>query len=154
MSGLTSDIEKFLKALLDEADGMVEIGRNDLANQFDCAPSQINYVLTTRFTPIKGYYIESKRGGNGFIKIMTITESSEEDYISYVLRNLSDEISYSQAENLLEDLWEKDLITKREEMLMRYSITNNSLKNIDNKKRNKVRCDILKNMLLSFLTGV
>lgn len=87
MAGLTSEIEKFLKMMLeDSVDGMLEIGRNDLATRFDCAPSQINYVLSTRFTPYNGYLIESKRGGNGFIKIITVVD--EDSYISYLIKNL------------------------------------------------------------------
>ena len=73
MAGLSNYIERFIKEMLQEAeDGMIEIGRNDLADQFHCAPSQINYVLSTRFTPYKGYYIESRRGGSGYIKIMKL----------------------------------------------------------------------------------
>ncbi|MDO4594250.1 MAG: CtsR family transcriptional regulator [Tissierellia bacterium] len=152
MSGLTSDIENFLKELLEEAsDGMVEIGRNNLASHFDCSPSQINYVLTTRFTPYKGYYIESKRGGNGFIKIMTITEESD-DYIIHVLNNIKSQLSVFESENLLKDLNEKGYLTENEMRIMRYSISNNALKNVDSKRRNLVRSDILKNMLVSFVT--
>ena len=88
MAHLTSEIENFLKALLENStDGMLEIGRNDLAIRFDCAPSQINYVLKTRFTPYNGYLIESKRGGNGFIKIITIVK--EDDYISVSYTHLT-----------------------------------------------------------------
>src|SRR5699024_12667377 len=79
MAALSNNIEKFLLELLEETnDGVVEIGRNELANQFNCAPSQINYVLTTRFTPYKGYYIESKRGGSGYIKIMKLSFKEDE----------------------------------------------------------------------------
>ena len=93
MAGLTSDIEKFLKALLDNTqEGFVEIGRNDLATRFECSPSQINYVLSTRFTPYNGYLIESKRGGNGFIRIITIVED-EDDYIKYIIKNLDKELT-------------------------------------------------------------
>lgn len=69
MSRLTNIIEMFIKSLLDaQEDGVIEIQRNELAEKFNCAPSQINYVLSTRFTPYKGYYIESRRGGVGILK--------------------------------------------------------------------------------------
>lgn len=73
MPRLSNIIEEFIKELLEETeDGIVEIQRNELADYFDCAPSQINYVLTTRFTPYMGYYVESRRGGGGYIKIVKV----------------------------------------------------------------------------------
>lgn len=70
MARLSDIIEEFIKDMLDDAqDNELQIQRNELANKFSCAPSQINYVLTTRFTANKGYYIESRRGGGGCIVI-------------------------------------------------------------------------------------
>ena len=70
MAILSDSIEQFIKSLLEEYDEMIELQRNELANYFSCAPSQINYVLATRFSPEKGYYVESKRGGGGHIKLV------------------------------------------------------------------------------------
>ena len=82
--GLTSDIEKFLlERMRLEKREYIEIGRNDLAEQFNCAPSQINYVLTTRFTPYQGYYVESRRGGSGYIKIIKL-EMTEDQLINNI----------------------------------------------------------------------
>ena len=68
LAGISDRLERFLKELLEKSDnGIIEIGRNELANKFSCAPSQINYVLTTRFSSKNGYYIESRRGGSGYI---------------------------------------------------------------------------------------
>ena len=72
MAKISNSIEDFLLAMLKEAEGSLEIQRSLLAERFDCAPSQINYVLTTRFTPYKGYYVESRRGGGGFIRITKV----------------------------------------------------------------------------------
>lgn len=150
MAGLTSDIEKFLKALLDEStDGMLEIGRNDLAMQFDCAPSQINYVLSTRFTPHNGYLIESKRGGNGFIKIITIVE--EDNYISYLIKNLNDEMTEASADILFKDLYKKNYFNEDEFLMAKYATCDKALSSIDSRKRNSLRSDIIKNILLSVL---
>lgn len=151
MAGLTSDIERFLKALLEATnDGMVEIGRNDLASRFECSPSQINYVLSTRFTPYNGYLIESKRGGNGFIKIITIVEE-EENYINYVLRNLAKEMTEAQAHCLFQDLFQRGYFTKKEVKMAEYAISDKALVNVDQEKRNLVRNNIIRAMLLSFL---
>lgn len=150
MSGLTSDIERFLKAMLEEStDGMLEIGRNDLAMQFDCAPSQINYVLSTRFTPHNGYLIESKRGGNGFIKIITIVE--EDNYLSYLIKNLNKQMTEANADSLFKDLYSKKYFNKNEFLMAKYATSDKALCAVDSKNRNSVRSDIIKNILLSVL---
>ena len=65
-------IEEFIKELFEEEESIIEIQRNDLAQQFNCVPSQINYVIETRFKPSQGYYVESRRGGGGYIKIKKV----------------------------------------------------------------------------------
>lgn len=150
MAGLTSDIERFLKALLEEsADGMLEIGRNDLAIQFDCAPSQINYVLSTRFTPHNGYLIESRRGGNGFIKIITIVE--EDNYLSYLVKNLNEQMTETSSSNLFNDLYKKEYLSEDAAIMAKYATSDKALAQVCGKDRNKVRSDITKQILLSIL---
>ena len=150
MAGLTSDIERFLKAMLEEStDGMLEIGRNDLALQFDCAPSQINYVLSTRFTPHNGYLIESKRGGNGFIKIITIVE--EDNYLSYLVKNLNKQMTEANADTLFVDLYNRKYLSKNEFLMSKYTTSDRALAGVDSNSRNSVRSDIIKNILLSIL---
>nr|WP_072536565.1 CtsR family transcriptional regulator [Anaerococcus mediterraneensis] len=150
MAGLTNQIERFLKLMLeDSADGALEIGRNDLASRFDCSPSQINYVLSTRFTPFNGYLIESKRGGNGFIKIITIVE--EDDYISYLIKNLNKEISQSNANNLFRDLYEKEYLTENEYLMAKYAASDKTLSDIEASGKNKVRSSIVRSILLSIM---
>lgn len=151
MAGLTSDIEEFLKAMLAATnDGFVEIGRNDLASRFSCSPSQINYVLSTRFTPYKGYLIESKRGGNGFIKIITIVDE-EENYIKHVLKNLCEEMTEAEAQSLFQGLYQREYFTKREEKMASYAVSDRALTNVNVEKRNLVRRNIVTSLLLSFL---
>ena len=150
MAGLTSDIERFLKAMLEETtDGMLEIGRNDLAMQFDCAPSQINYVLSTIFTPHNGYLIESKRGGNGFIKIITIVE--EDNYLSYLVKNLNKQMTEANADSLFVDLYNRKYFTKDEFLIAKYATSDKALVGVDSKCRNRLRSDIIKNIILSVL---
>lgn len=151
MAGLTSEIEKFLKMMLeDSVDGMLEIGRNDLATRFDCAPSQINYVLSTRFTPYNGYLIESKRGGNGFIKIITVVD--EDSYISYLIKNLKKDMSENNADSLFKDLVRREYFTENEYIMARYATSDKALAGICNvKERNAIRSDIIKNILLSLM---
>lgn len=150
MAGLTSDIEEFLKAMLSQStDGMLEIGRNDLAIKFDCAPSQINYVLSTRFTPHNGYLIESKRGGNGFIKIITIVE--EDNYLSYLVKNLSEQMTEANADSLFKDLYNREYLNEDEFLLAKYATSDKALAKIRSDMRNFLRSDIIKNMILSIL---
>lgn len=150
MAGLTSDIEEFLKAMLSQStDGMLEIGRNDLAIKFDCAPSQINYVLSTRFTPHNGYLIESKRGGNGFIKIITIVE--EDNYLSYLVKNLNEQMTEANADSLFKDLYNREYLNEDEFLLAKYATSDKALAKITSDMRNFLRSDIIKNMILSIL---
>lgn len=150
MAGLTNQIERFLKLMLeDSADGALEIGRNDLASRFDCSPSQINYVLSTRFTPFNGYLIESKRGGNGFIKIITIVE--DDDYISYLIKNLNKEMSQSNANNLFRDLYEREYLTENEYLMAKYAASDKTLSDIEVSGKNKVRSSIVRSILLSIM---
>ena len=150
MAGLTSDIEEFLKAMLSQStDGMLEIGRNDLAIKFDCAPSQINYVLSTRFTPHNGYLIESKRGGNGFIKIITIVE--EDNYLSYLVKNLNEQMTEANADSLFRDLYNREYLNGDEFLLAKYATSDKALAKIRSDMRNFLRSDIIKNMILSIL---
>mgnify|MGYP002581482713 CR=1 FL=1 len=105
MAVLSDNIEQFIKSLLNEYDEMVELQRNELASYFSCAPSQINYVLATRFSPEKGYYIESKRGGGGYIKL-TRVDADKQAYISAVLKKdlAGGEITEKKAMELLKNM--------------------------------------------------
>lgn len=151
MSGLTGNIEKFLKNMLSESGGSIEIGRNDLAEHFGCAPSQINYVLSTRFTPYKGYYIESKRGGSGYIKIIELTVNVDSSVRSIIEEGIGYKITKGKAYSLINTLEEKSIASKSQCLIMKHAIDDNSLKNVAVDQRNTVRADILKNMLIVFL---
>ena len=146
--GMSNIIERFIKEMLEETeDGIIEIGRNELAEQFGCAPSQINYVLTTRFTPYKGYYIESRRGGGGYIKVIKVAIEEDENMEELIVNTIGDSITKSKAYNIIEGLIEGEIITLREGSLMKATIEDNTLDNVTS-GRNYLRADILKNMFL------
>ncbi|MCF6465844.1 CtsR family transcriptional regulator [Clostridium sp. Cult2] len=148
MPRISNIIERFIKEMLEEAEnGIIEIGRNELAEQFGCAPSQINYVLTTRFTPYKGYYIESRRGGGGYIKIMKVGIEEDQDMGDLIINVIGETITKNKAYHLIEGLREEKIISKREEMLMKAAIEDTALGRVT-VGRNNLRADILKNMLL------
>ncbi len=152
MSGLTGKIEHFLLDLLDKSeDGTLEIGRNELAEYFNCAPSQINYVLKSRFTSYKGYYIESRRGGSGYIRISRM-EMPEDDLVQSLLNQvINSDITSDKAKHVLNALYEQEALNLRERDIMIHAVDDNALRCVPAASRNHVRASIMKNMLLVFL---
>ena len=129
---------------------MIFIQRNELADQFRCAPSQINYVLTTRFTYERGYLIESKRGGGGHIVIKQLEYDSSNKREKLINQSIGDTITYHNADALLNHLLESGVIKERECEIMKIAINDRSLISIEN--RNKARADILKAMIMVILS--
>jgi transcriptional regulator CtsR len=148
MARLSDLIEIFLKELLQEAsDRGIEIQRNELANYFNCAPSQINYVLTTRFTLDKGYLIESRRGGGGHIKILKINVDKNE-YIRMLLEEIGESIGKMKGASIIDILKEKKIITERESILMKAAISDRSI-HIPMNIKDEVRANLLKSMMIA-----
>ena len=144
MAKLTNSIEEYIIKLLESSDGIVEIQRSLLAEHFSCAPSQINYVLTTRFTPYKGYFVESRRGGGGYIRIVEVDMTDE---FSLYAKELEDGITVLHGKNILRSLYDQGHISLRERQILDLALSDASLQGAQDK--NKVRGDILKNILLS-----
>jgi len=143
-------IEAFIKDLFEEQnEDLIEIQRNDLAEYFGCVPSQINYVISTRFTPQHGYYVESKRGGGGSIKIkkINITKSS---YLMHIITNIGDSISANEADIFINNFLSYDIISGKEAKLLKVATSDNVLI-INTEIRDKIRANILKNMLLNLI---
>ena len=140
-------IEEFIKELLEENDEYVEIKRNELAEHFHCVPSQINYVISTRFKPSQGYYVESKRGGGGNIKIRKIN-NDKSDYLMYIINNIGKGITSNDVDILLSDFLTYNIISEKEAKFLKVATSDNVLK-LDSKIKDEVRARILKNMLLN-----
>ncbi len=151
MARLSDVIEDFIKEMLGSSqESELQIGRNELANHFSCAPSQINYVLTTRFTTDKGYYIESKRGGGGCIIIRRVEFNQNKSLADIINEKIGDSITYDSAVHLIEGLLESDIILEREAIILKVVINDRTLNiSIDNK--NKLRADILKSVIMVIL---
>ena len=139
-------IEEFIKDLFDE-NQYIEIQRNDLAEHFNCVPSQINYVISTRFKPSQGYYVESKRGGGGCIKIKKIN-LDKSDYLMHIINNIQNEMTASEVDILLSDFLTYNLITEKEAKLLKVATSDNVL-TLNKDVRDKIRAKIFKNMLLN-----
>ena len=139
-------IEEFIKDLFDDEEE-IEIQRNDLAEHFNCVPSQINYVISTRFKPQQGYYVESRRGGGGHITIRKVN-NTKSDYLMHIIKNIGNAISNSEAEFLISDFLTYDLVNTKEAKLLRVATSDNVL-DIPKEYKDKLRANILKNMLLN-----
>lgn len=146
---LSELIEQYIKELMDEQDGFVEFGRNDLALYFNCVPSQINYVISTRFNPESGYYVESKRGGGGNIKIRRINISNN-NYIMHIVNSIPNNLSQHEAELLVANLVDFGLVSEKEAKLLRVAV-NDKVLNLPKEYRDVVRTSIFKNMIVNLM---
>lgn len=140
-------IEQYLKKILhNNEQKTIEIRRNEIADLFQCVPSQINYVINTRFTIERGYVIESKRGGGGYIRISRIQHQDAYELIEHLITLIQPQISQQSAEDVIERLHEKKVISKREKNIMLAAIDREVLA-IALPARDKIRSRILVEML-------
>jgi transcriptional regulator CtsR len=142
-------IEDFIKDLLKDENEYVEIQRNELAEHFNCVPSQINYVIQTRFKPSQGYYVESKRGGGGHIRIKKIN-ITKSNYLMHIITSLDDEITAGEVDIYLSNFLSYNIITEKEAKLLKVATSDNVL-SVAYDTRDKLRANIFKNMLLNLI---
>ena len=139
----TSDhIEAYIKAVLEQS-GMVELQRSQLADTFQVVPSQINYVIKTRFTESRGYLVESKRGGGGYIRIGRIEFSNHHEMLRDLLYSVGEEVSLAIFEDVLRLLFEQDLVTRQEMNLLLAMATDRVLGD----DANLIRANMLRQLL-------
>lgn len=149
MANLADDIEEFLRSLVREA-GTLEVQRATLASQFGCAPSQINYVLATRFTPERGYLVESRRGGGGYLRIIRLNLEAGDSLHDLVHQQIGQRLSQDEAEGYIDRLREQAIIQAREAAIMRAAIQRESI-GLDLPLRDVVRANLLKAMIIATL---
>lgn len=151
MSNISDLIESYLKKLLaNSPNNYVEVQRSELAIRFNCVPSQINYVLTTRFSTGHGYIVESRRGGGGYIRIVKFPLDAKADLILEICNMIGDTISQTDSEGLIKRLYEEGLITRREAGVMIAAINRENLK-FGLPFRDQLRAHLLKAMITSVL---
>lgn len=141
-------IEEFIKDLF-EQENYVEIQRNDLAEYFNCVPSQINYVIATRFNPSQGYYVESKRGGGGYISIKKVTVTKS-DTLMHTIQSIGDSLSAQEVDIFISNLLSYNVIDRKEAKLLKVATSDNVL-NIPKEIKDNLRARIFKNMLLNLV---
>lgn len=151
MRNVSDIIEHYLKSILQQSpDGVVELQRSELADRFQCVPSQINYVISTRFTVEKGYLVESKRGGGGYIRIQRVELPTKEAIHVHIFNTVGMAIDQSSAEGIVYQLEEGKFISPREANLLRAAISRDTL-HLKLPLRDEVRARLLKAMLTALL---
>jgi transcriptional regulator CtsR len=150
MAKLSDIIENFIKELMNNTDGTIEIQRNDLASKFNCVPSQINYVISTRFSTERGYYIESRRGGGGCIKISRV-DTTYDNYVMHIISSMGDSISQHNIDIFIKNFIDYDIVNEKEALLIKSATSDKALGLINPSERDILRAVILKNMLISLV---
>ncbi len=146
--GISDLIASFLQNSLDETmDGVLEIQRSDLAQRFNCVPSQINYVMSTRFSPERGYIVESRRGGNGYIRI-TRVQVDRETLLMHVINSLGLQVDLPSARAILGNLVEAGALEEDLGRTLLAAVGSKALNAVPRELRDQVRADILKNVLI------
>lgn len=146
MAQLSDSIEQFIKELMNE-DAHIELRRNELAQHFGCAPSQINYVLATRFSVDHGYIIESRRGGGGYVRIVRMETRGEKNLLETLLERVGNSVDEETAMAIISNLFERKLVTKNEALLMKAAVSRNALALPINAK-DVLRAAVFRNMLM------
>lgn len=148
----TSDlIAKFISDALDDQNGFAELQRSALAEMFSCVPSQINYVISTRFSPERGYIVESRRGGGGYIRIRRVQHSPRET-LMHAVNSVGQSISYRTAAAFVSNFYETGIIDKPSAKLMLAAMSEQALKSVAPAGRDTVRAGIFKQMLVNLIT--
>ena len=146
--GISDLIAGFLQDCLDETgDGVLEVQRGELAQRFNCVPSQINYVMSTRFSPERGYIVESRRGGNGYIRI-TRVRVDRETLLMHVINSLGDRVDLPSARAILRNLAEAGALTENLARTLLAAVGDKALGAVPRDLRDRVRADVLKNVLI------
>lgn len=139
-------IEAYLKEIL-ASRSTVEIKRSDIAERFDCVPSQINYVINTRFTQEHGYMVESKRGGGGYIRILKVEVIDDAHALEEMATLIGSAITYRNATTIINTLLEDEIIDQREAILMFSMIDPEFLSGLSTQE-DELRAMLLKQMLM------
>lgn len=142
--GVSDRIEAFINELLKDEE-WTELKRNELASIFDCVPSQINYVISTRFSPERGYAVESRRGGGGYLRIRRL---ESDNLINSIIRDIGTSLDFGRAVAYVDNLLESHIIDEKTAKLIISAVSDNSLI-ISQPAKDQLRAVILKNMLSS-----
>ncbi len=146
--GISDLIASFLQDSLKEAEnGVLEVQRSDLAQRFNCVPSQINYVMSTRFSPERGYIVESRRGGNGYIRI-TRVQVDRQTLLMHVINTIGDSLDLASARAILGNLVQSGALEESLARALLVAVGDKSLGRVPREMRDSVRADLMKQVLI------
>ena len=147
---LTDHIAKLIEQMLDKEGGSLELRRNEMANKIGCVPSQISYVITSRFTPERGYIIESRRGGGGCIKIVR-KQMQKSEYLMHFFYAVGDDIGEKEAVAYLKNLLGNSIVTEREYNIIKNALSDSALSALPNDKKEAARANIFRHIILALM---
>lgn len=145
--GISDMIASFIIEILEQANGIAELQRSELAERFNCVPSQINYVISTRFSPEHGYIVESRRGGGGYIRIRRV-KGPEKQLIMHIVNAIGGEIDQASASAFITNAFNSGLLSRRDAKLILTAVSDSALKPLQTEQRDLARASILKHMLV------
>ncbi|MBE6971958.1 MAG: CtsR family transcriptional regulator [Ruminococcaceae bacterium] len=148
--GISDLIAGFIQAELEATDGVLELQRSDLAQRFNCVPSQINYVMSTRFSPERGYIVESRRGGNGYIRI-TRVRMDRQTLLMHVINSVGDTLDLPSARAIVSNLAESGAISAEAARCLLAGIGDRALQTLPVAYRGALRADIVKQILIQLV---
>ena len=147
---LTDIIAQLIEEMLEESNGSLELQRNELATRLGCVPSQISYVITSRFTPERGYMIESRRGGGGCIRIVK-KKMQRNEYLMHFFYAIGERLDEQEARAYLQNLLGNGIVSEREARMIAASLSDGALSDVTPEGRRIVRANIFKHILLSLM---
>lgn len=148
--GISDSIARYILETLSESEGKAELQRAELAQRFRCAPSQINYVITTRFSPEHGFLVESRRGGNGYIRITRVSSPTRQ-LLMHSLNAVGDELDLPSARAYITNLLYAEAIKPEEGRLLLAALSENAMRPAPPELRARIRAAVFKQMLLNIM---
>ena len=145
---LSELVAQTIMQMLEESGGVTDIQRNELASMLGCVPSQINYVITSRFTPEQGYTVESRRGGGGYIRI-TRVKMSGTDIAMHIINSIGRELDFATARVLINDLVAREVLSQKTARVMLSACADTCYRECDAESRDRVRASVFKQMLIN-----
>ncbi len=141
-------VARYIMEMLDEQNGIAEIQRNELAGTLGCVPSQINYVITSRFTPEQGYIVESRRGGGGYIRISRV-KMDRGTALMHIINSIGNTLDKATAEAMLNNMLQRQIMDLQSAKIIASALSDRTLSQVEQEKRDLIRADLFKNMLLT-----
>ncbi|WP_407724074.1 CtsR family transcriptional regulator [Ruminococcus sp. JL13D9] len=141
-------VAQYILEMLDEQNGSAEIKRNELAGDLGCVPSQINYVITSRFTPEQGYIVESRRGGGGYIRISRV-KMDRGTMVMHIVNSVGKSLDKATAEAMLNNMLSAHVLEMDIAKVIAAALSDSSLRSVEQENRDILRADLFKNMLLA-----